>query len=311
MDKQPLPILRIPKDKVLEQFPLPDGIVAPDNTDIFFENGKSEKETFKDFSMFKECGFHEPETLYLCPINLELYEDSEISVLEVIEHVSNWCFPSPVIFQWNHDTDFASKYQETERYANAVILNSNTSKPIRNDIVIPYWNINTEYISEKPEFFAGLVGSLDTQLRNKLASTIAGKHGYVQTRLSYEQYLRTMAKCMFSFCPRGQGIRSKRFYECMHLSTIPVLIADDIVLPYQDEIDYDLICIRIPESKADDFEFIDDKLRSVNINHMLNRKRGLREKFTLLGAQKKIHEELYDYVTHQARINEDQKIRVF
>lgn len=296
---KPLPIMKIEKEIILNKFPLSDSFLKEylqsrpdilDNTDIFFENCRSKNETHKDFNLFKECKFHEFETVYICPIYLELFEYAKIPVLEVIEYACALCRPNLVVFQWNHDIDFASKYLRTEKYPNAYIINFNTSKPLPNDILAPFWTINTEFIAEKREYFAGFIGSLNNSLRKTLANTIAGKDGYMHTNLPYLEFLKTSAQCTFSLCPRGQGLSSYRFYECMHLSTIPVLFADKAALPY--DIDYDEICIRIPESKVNDFGFINNLLKQVDVDMMLNRKNFIREKFTLLGIQQEIHRKL-------------------
>jgi len=294
-----VPIMKIEKEIILNKFPLSDNFLKEylksrpdilDNTDIFFENCRSKNETHKDFGLFIESSFHELETVYICPIYLELYEYANMPVLEVIEHCCAWCYPNPVIFQWNHDIDFASKYLGAQKYTNAYVINFNTSKPLPNDILAPFWTINTEFIAEEREYFAGFIGSLNNSLRRTLANTISGKEGYLQAQLPYNEFLKTSAQCTFSLCPRGQGLSSYRFYECMHLSTIPVLFADNAVLPY--EIDYDEICIRIPESKANDFNYINKFLKQVDTSMMLTRKSFYREKFTLLGIQQEVHRRL-------------------
>jgi hypothetical protein len=298
---KPLQICKIPKDKIFEKFPLPGNFLKeylksrPDvleNTDIFFENCRSKKETYKDFSLFEEFNYHELETIYLCPVYLELFEYAKINVLEVIEHCCALCYPNIVVFQWNHDTDFASKYLEAQKHTNAVIINFNTSKSLPNDIIIPFWVVNTAYISEKTKYFAGFIGSLNNSLRKTLVGAISGKEGYTQIQLPYKEFLKTAAQCKFSFCPRGQGLSSYRFYECMHLSTIPVLIADKSVLPYTNEIDYEKICIRVPEAKASDFDYIDNKLKEADVFQMHIEKNKVKEKFTLLGVQQEIYRRL-------------------
>jgi len=296
---KPISTMKIEKKRILNKFPLSDNFLKEylksrpdilDNTDIFYENCRSKNETYKDFSLFIESNFHELETVYICPIYLELYEYANMPVLEIIEYVCAWCYPNSVVFQWNHDIDFASKYLGAEKYTNAFIINFNTSKPLPNDILAPFWTINTEFIAEERKYFAGFIGNLNNSLRRTLANTISGKEGYLQTQLPYNEFLKTSAQCAFSLCPRGQGLSSYWFYECMHLSTIPVLFADNAVLPY--EIDYDEICIRIPESKANDFNYINKFLKQVDTSMMLTRKSFYREKFTLLGIQQEVHRRL-------------------
>lgn len=297
---RPLPILKIDKNKLLQSFPLPENFLNEylksrpdilDNTDIFYENCRSKDEKNKNFSLFEDIGYYEQEVIYICPIYLELYEYANMPLLEVIETCCGWCYPNPVVFQWNHDIDFASKYLGAEKYKNAYIINFNTSKPLPNDIIVPFWTINTEYIALKREYFAGFIGSLNNSLRRELANAIRGQDGYLCTHLPYTEFLNTTAECVFSLCPRGQGLSSYRFYECMHLSTIPVLFADNAVLPFND-IDYDKICIRIPESMADDFDYINNLLTEVNTNYMLNEKIKVKDRFTLLGVQEEIYRRL-------------------
>lgn len=299
---KPLKICKIPKDKVFELFPLPKDFLKEylksrpdilDNTDIFFENCRSKDRKYKDFSLFEEFNHHESDTIYICPIYLELYEYANMPVLRIIEHCCAWCYPNPVVFQWNHDVNFGGKYLGAQKYTNAYFINFNTSYTIPNDIVVPFWVINDDYIQQKSTNFAGFIGSPNNSLRKKLVNTISGKEGYLfQAGLSQDQYLKTLAQCRFSFCPRGQGLSSYRFFECMHLSTIPVLIADSVELPYKDSVDYDKICVRIPESKAGDFDYINKTLKDVDTLQMHLEKSKVRKKFTLLGIQKEIHRRL-------------------
>jgi len=297
----PLNIKRISLPIIIDQFPLNDQYLKiytegrPDiiqNTDIFFENCRSLMlpPEYKFFNLFKENEIIKPETILICPIYLEIFERCNQPVLKVIEFLSKKFFPNRIIFQWNHDIDFADKYSEASNFENAYIINFNTSKPLKNDIIVPFWAINTDFIPQNKSIFACFLGSINNSLRNNLVNTIYRKENYHY--ISGVPLKDFLPRCIFSFCPKGQGLNSYRFYECFHLNTIPVLIADKSFLPFQDKINYNEICVRIPESKATDFEFIDKTLKNVDSEKMLQSINDKKINFTLYGVQTEIYNKL-------------------
>jgi hypothetical protein len=295
-------IKKIPLDQVFQAYPLPSSMLDDylryrpgilENPDIFFENYRSQEQAFKNFDLFKETKEDSPATVYICPVYLELYEYAEKSVMDVIAHFSKLLSPWRVIFHWNHDVDFASKYLDAKNFKNAYIINFNTSLPIPNDILVPFWVINTKLITGKKLYRGGFIGTPNNPLRSQLVKTLAGHPEYLlASGLPLQQFLMKTAECEFSFCPRGIGLSSYRFYECFHLDTIPVLIADRSSLPFLPEIDYNDICVRIPEAKVNDLTFIENALNKVDIPKMKERIQAIRHKFSLLGVQEEIHRRL-------------------
>ena len=297
----PLLIKKINSQQIEDKFPIDPifkenylkfrpGIL--DKTDIFFENTRSFNipEEYKNFSLFKEVQEVVPETIFICPIYLEIFEYCGMPVLSVIETLSKYYYPNRVIFQWNHDIDFSEKYTSAKDFDNAYIINFNTSTPIKNDILVPFWTINTNRFNEDKKFLAGFIGSINNNLRGNLIRTISGKANYYHAQgLSQEEFYKKSAQCTFSLCPKGQGLSSYRFYESFHIITIPVLIADQAVLPFSNRIDYDKICIRLPESKVNDFKFINDLLSNINFQQMYSAIDAIKMTFTLLGVQNEIH----------------------
>lgn len=264
-----------------------------DNPDIFYQNYRSNElpPEYKNFSLFRDTNEDLPETIYFCPIYLELYEYSNISPLNLIRELSERYKPNRVVFQWNHDIDFSSKYSAAEKFENVYIINFNTSKPMKNDILAPFWVINTQCLKTIKTQFACLIASLNNNLRRALAVTISDRAGYKHiSKLPYMEYIKTIPQFEFSLCPRGIGLNSYRFYECFHLNTVPVLFADNVALPY--DIDYDDICIRIPESEATNFKFINYKLLSTDTNTILSSINLIKHKFTLKGLQEEVHRRL-------------------
>lgn len=56
-----------------------------------------------------------------------------------------------------------------------------------------------------------------------------------------------MSNNLFTFCYRGRGNFSVRFYETIMRGRIPIVITTDNVFPYEDKIDYSRIGLFIEE----------------------------------------------------------------
>ena len=65
-------------------------------------------------------------------------------------------------------------------------------------------------------------------------------------------------------------------------------------MPFTDDVNYNDICIKIPEGKSIDFNYINKILHNADYNKILNNISIIRNKFTLLGIQKYIKNKLED-----------------
>lgn len=65
-----------------------------------------------------------------------------------------------------------------------------------------------------------------------------------------DRYVESLKVSLTVLAPRGIGHICFRFYETMYMARIPVLVDDEGCLPFEDEIDYDAFCLRIPEDRA-------------------------------------------------------------
>ena len=63
-------------------------------------------------------------------------------------------------------------------------------------------------------------------------------------------YDEIMARSVFTLCPAGYGRWSFRFIEALLHGSIPVLLCDDYVMPFADQIRWDDYCIVVPEKDA-------------------------------------------------------------
>lgn len=268
-------------------------------TDIWQPNCRSETQHWKDFSLFQNVDVFEakqnPDVAIVFPTFLELFESAQqrenvgICIQNMLsEFPHNRC-----VFQWNHDVDAAKMECLRTLPERAYVVNFNTSKPTINDILVPFWAINTELKTEKKTYKAGFLGYTGIDVRRNLQNSATGMDGYFfldtsHSRLPEERYLTLMSQMKFALCPRGHGLSSYRFFEAIHCGAVPVLFADAAVLPYPD-LNYSAFSIRMPEREARDFQAIDRQLNAADWPAMYDRLMAVRERFSLLGVQREIY----------------------
>lgn len=124
-----------------------------------------------------------------------------------------------------------------------------------------------KFISEK-KWFASFVGSRTHPIRDKLEK-LKEKEGYYISfdRIDIETYCRILHESIFSLCPRGYGINSFRVTESLQYGSIPVIISDQFVLPY-DLGNYDsFVCL----IKSNHVENVDEILKSIPDEEVLDK----------------------------------------
>jgi hypothetical protein len=65
-----------------------------------------------------------------------------------------------------------------------------------------------------------------------------------------------------------------------------------VILPYQNKLNYNDFIIRIDESKANDANYIIDRLNNADYEKLLNNMNDVRENFTLKGVQQEVYSKL-------------------
>lgn len=93
-------------------------------------------------------------------------------------------------------------------------------------------------------------------------------------RIEYFEHLRNAKFCL---APRGESSWSLRYYESYFVECVPVIISDQVELPFQNVVDYTQISIKWPSTQIgpqmlEYLESIPDK----DIERMINRGRQLR-----------------------------------
>jgi len=267
------------------------------NPDIFFENVRTINRKDKNFSLFERTNYISDNVILVFSIYLELFEyfNKSNDMLSIIRFYSEKYSNNTVIFYWNHDIDFSKYNFFIESLNNVCIINYNTSKKSKNDIIVPFWTYSdiVDIVDIEKNIICNFIGTINNELRLKIFKTFKNKNGYyIEQKIDYNSFVNVVSKSNFTFCPRGLGLSSYRFFECMFLGSIPVLFADDVILPYEDIINYDDMIIRIPESKILDFEFINDKLSNINISDMKKKIHDNIKHFRLDGIQEYVYQKI-------------------
>ena len=102
-------------------------------------------------------------------------------------------------------------------------------------------------IQQKPDIFIG--SKISHDLKNKL------RENYFTT----DDYELVSRNSIFTLAPAGYGRWTYRFFQAIQWGSIPVILSDDYVKPFEDTIPYDDFCITIPEI---DIRNLDTILRS-------------------------------------------------
>ena len=279
------------------------------NIDIFCDNVRSKLFEKNKFELFFRTTVELADVIVF-PVYLELFEfeGKQDSILFAINHWCNKYKDKIVVFFWNHDSDFARYNSYVESNNNAAIINYGyTSECSKRDISIPFWAINTKIYNEPKNKMFSFIGSVNNQLRHRLATSILDYINnttndysfYFSSNIPYEQYLQGCSSSYFSLCPLGGvygGGFSYRFFEMFLLDTIPVIIVDRLVWPMRDIIDWEKMCVRIPESKCNDLQYIYDTCTSIDYKEMQKNITKNRDKLSLAGVQNYVYEKLQDRI---------------
>ena len=143
---------------------------------------------------------------------------------------------------------------------------------------------NVKYNMEKPTIIRNKISNLNHP-NNTIIKTFDEWHfnksiygnqlGFLETntneikdKLEREEFYRDkMMKSKFCICPLGIGPNSIRLWECFNYKTIPVLVSDDLWLPFYIDFNWSDIIIKIREKDIEDIlnleNMMEDKINSM------------------------------------------------
>jgi len=266
-----------------------------DNFDIFCENVRSKPKKIKNFNLFERVDSPVDDSVIVLGLYLELLEfwGERSRIYDIIKYYCTKYPNNKIVVQWNHDLDASNVFHFINEFKNLYVLNFNTSVKHERFIILPFWSIDDDFFNEEKKYLSNLVCSFNNQIRINLKNTLMGHSDfYISERVEFDQYKKILSGSKFTFCPKGNGLSSYRFFECFHLNTIPVLFADNVVLPYEDDINYSDVIIKIEESYCNNLDYIVEKLNSVNYEKMLSNMNTIRDRFTLKGVQEEVYKKL-------------------
>jgi hypothetical protein len=261
---------------------------------IFESNFLDSSVQSKDFSLFQRVYTPEPDAVIVIGLYLELLEywGEQHKMIRILEDAHKRYPNHKVIAYWNHDRDFSQYNMFIPE--NVYILNHGfTSEASPQDILLPFWNIvDNPYTLEKTSF-ASFIGTPNNALRAQLIQSIQSyNHPDIQYKKVYgEDYLKELNSTLFCLCPKGgpeKGGFSYRVFEVIQARSIPVIFVDILQYPMTELVNWDKICIRLPERSVTDMEFVHSQLRSIDPKPYLDAIEVARNQFSLLGVQKYI-----------------------
>lgn len=279
-----------------------------DDIDIFLPNSRTFKHPKTAYELFNRVEDVGSDTVIVCENWLELLNADGMHhrIADLMGEIRARYPHNPKVWSWNSDADEAVVFDLQRLPDNEFVLCFNSTKTHRQDIVLPFWNVDCRHsfdpLAERPLCggFIGFVGGVT--VRQRLRDVFRNRDGweFLDTvhfgKRPQEYYLARMKAWDFALCPRGGGLNSYRFYEAIQQGCVPILFADDIVLPYPD-LPWGELIVRLPERDADNFKLISDVLSHMDAKVRRQRLAEVRERFSLKGVQECIHQRLTEYLS--------------
>ncbi len=99
-------------------------------------------------------------------------------------------------------------------------------------------------------------------------------------KIAREEYINSIKDSDYYLCPKGDGNFSVRFFECLSLGRIPVLINTDIDLPFSNIVDYKDFIIKIDMGDIRNIDkIVYDHYFKTNNNDFINIQKRCRNVF--------------------------------
>jgi hypothetical protein len=88
---------------------------------------------------------------------------------------------------------------------------------------------------------------------------------------SLNTFIDVSTRSKYMLCPRGYGLNSFRLYESFQLGCVPVIITDELYLPWEDELDYATFSVLIMASDLDRIVDILNDISPTSYGQMLEK----------------------------------------
>lgn len=226
---------------------------------------------------------------FIVPLSINIHASSDIDfankiVKKVINCLDYFGFKPHIFFLVGDNSE------ELNCLKNSIVFRSSCTLKSKN-IPLHYNVIDfgfEDILETKNDIF--FQGCINCDLRKKIKNTIGlpiwGKKSIIfEDRCGAEtqpkiEYLNKLKKSKFILCPKGLGTNSIRFYETISCGRIPVLISDNLKLPFDKEIEYKNFVIFIPENEIYEIpSYIDQFLLKNSLSQASNFSRFTWQKY--------------------------------
>jgi len=266
-----------------------------ENFDIFYENIRSKNKINKNFDLFEVSNTITNDCIIILGLYLELLEfwNQRDQIYNIIKIYCNKFPNNKIVVTWNHDIDSSIVFNFMNEFNNLYVLNFNTSIDHERYIILPFWTIDENDANEEKTILANLICSYNNKCRVNLYSCLFNQPNFfISEKIDFHEYKKILSSSKFTLCPRGSGLSSYRFFECFNFNTIPVLFADDIILPFEKDLNYSDFILKIPENKSNNKNYILDTINNADYNTMIKELNNVKEIFSLKGIQKEVRKRL-------------------
>jgi hypothetical protein len=129
----------------------------------------------------------------------------------------------------------------------------------------------------------------------------------VARNVSYVQHMKLSKYCI---CAMGYEVNSPRIVEAIYYDCVPVIVADNFVLPFSDVLNWDAFSVTVAESEIPDLKNV---LRGISDGHYMSmqaRLRKVRQHFVWHEAPEKY--DVFNMILHSvwtSRLNRLEQIR--
>lgn len=155
-------------------------------------------------------------------------------------------FKKPLLCFYNDDDDRRHAIDDCVRLYRTSL---NMSTKLANEFALPPLctvKHNKSYTNELTVGFCGSVVQsvrrryLNELVKSDIPTNVIIRKGFwapgIDKRVAVQEFFQNIEQNTFTFCCRGAGNFSYRFYEVMGMGRIPILIQTDNVIPFWDEL---------------------------------------------------------------------------
>ena len=169
-----------------------------------------------------------------------------------------------------------------------------------NHISIPLLcsKIKNPKLNKKRDIFCSFVGAKTHRVRESIYNTYRNDDDFYISMEPWspdvpkhkeDEFKDITERSIFALCPRGDGPTSFRLYETMQLGAIPIYVYDMKWIPYENDINWNDICVFIHESEIPHMKDILKNISKERIEYMrIKIKELYNEWFSMDGMSKHI-----------------------